>query len=71
MKKAKGKLGIDDKPHVGVMAQELEQNPVTAGTVHDNNGVKTVDTRQLTLANTATLADIAREVEKLKANKGA
>ena len=71
VKKAKGKLGIDDKPHVGVMAQELEQNPVTAGTVHDNNGVKTVDTRQLTLANTATLADIAREVEKLKANKGA
>lgn len=72
VKTAKGRLGMDNKEHVGVMAQELEKNPVTAGAVHDDNGVKTVDTRQLTMANTATLADIAKEVEKLKAqNKGA
>lgn len=72
VKTARGRLGMDNKEHVGVMAQELEKNPVTAGAVHDDNGVKTVDTRQLTMANTATLADIAKEVEKLKAqNKGA
>lgn len=67
VKTAKGRLGMDDKEHVGVMAQELEKNPVTAGAVHDENGIKTVDTRQLTMANTATLADIAKEIEKLKA----
>jgi hypothetical protein len=72
VKTAKGRLGMDDKAHVGVMAQELEKNPVTAGAVHDDNGIKTVDTRQLTMANTATLADIAKEIEKLKAqSKGA
>ena len=65
VKTAKGRLGMDGKEHVGVMAQELEKNPVTAGAVHDENGIKTVDTRQLTMANTATLADIAKEVEKL------
>lgn len=66
-------FGIDNDVHYGVMAQELEQNPFTRSTVHTDpvSGIKTVDTRELTMANTAAIADIMKELQELRAFKEA
>lgn len=62
-----GENAVDNKEHVGVMAQELQGNPVTAHTVTENeDGYLTVDTRQLTLALTAVCSDLAKKVEELE-----
>ena len=62
-----GENHVDDKRHVGVMAQELEKNPATNAVINtDRNGYKTVDTAQLTLTNTAVLADVCRRLEVLE-----
>lgn len=62
-----GKNHVDNKRHVGVMAQELEKNPATNAVINtDKNGYKTVDTVQLTLTNTAVLADVCRRLEALE-----
>ena len=63
-----GKYAIDDKEHVGVMAQELESTPLTQAVVNENeDGVKIVDTRQLTLTLTAVCSELAKEVQTLRA----
>ena len=72
----KGEKGVDDKAHVGVMAQELAENPVTASTVEeDENGYLNVDTGKLCMALTAVTSDMAKklgEIEyELKMLKGA
>lgn len=62
-----GEHHVDNKRHVGVMAQELEKNPATNAVINtDKNGYKTVDTVQLTLTNTAVLADVCRRLEALE-----
>ena len=62
-----GEKHVDNKRHVGVMAQELEKNPATNAVVNtDKSGYKTVDTVQLTLTNTAVLADVCRRLEALE-----
>lgn len=66
-----GEKHVDDKRHVGVMAQELEKNPATNAVVNtDKSGYKTVDTVQLTLTNTAVLADVCRRLEALEQQLG-
>lgn len=66
-----GKNHVDNKRHVGVMAQELEKNPATNAVINtDKNGYKTVDTVQLTLTNTAVLADVCRRLEALEKQLG-
>lgn len=66
-----GENHVDDKRHVGVMAQELEKNPATNAVINtDKNGYKTVDTVQLTLTNTAVLADVCRRLEALEKQLG-
>ena len=66
-----GKNHVDTKRHVGVMAQELEKNPATNAVINtDKNGYKTVDTVQLTLTNTAVLADVCRRLEALEKQLG-
>ena len=66
-----GKNHVDSKRHVGVMAQELEKNPATNAVINtDKNGYKTVDTVQLTLTNTAVLADVCRRLEALEKQLG-
>lgn len=66
-----GENHVDDKRHVGVMAQELEKNPATNAVINtDKNGYKTVDTAQLTLTNTAVLADVCRRLEALEKQLG-
>lgn len=57
----------DDNTHVGVLAQQLESNPVTAGSVvTDDNGVKHIDTKELTLEQMAIIADMARRIATLE-----
>lgn len=59
--------GVDNKPHIGVMAQELKANPVTSSVVTtDENGFENVDVRKLTMANTAILAELVKRVETLE-----
>lgn len=63
----KGKNHVDDKEHLGVMAQELLMNPATSACViKDTDGFLKVDTAQLTMANTATIAELSRKVQKLE-----
>lgn len=55
------------EPRVGVMAQDLERSPLTAASVRERpDGLKTVDTGQLTMSNTATLSEVAREIEDIR-----
>lgn len=62
-----GKDHVDDKEHLGVMAQELLMNPATSSCViKDTDGFLKVDTAQLTMANTATIAELSRKVQKLE-----
>lgn len=61
----------DDKQHVGVSAQNLEENPITEGCVDETeDGKKIVDTRHLTAANTAVLSEVCKALiditERLK-----
>lgn len=62
-----GKDHVDDKEHLGVMAQELLVNPATSACVFkDKDGFLKVDTVQLTMANTATIAELSRKVQQLE-----
>lgn len=75
---AKSKYGqekaVDDNQHIGVIAQELEENPITEGAVKTNeNGDLEVDTRHLTFANTAAIGELSRRVlalEEAISNRG-
>ena len=68
---AKSKYGqekaVDDNQHIGVIAQELEANPITEGAVKTNeNGDLEVDTRHLTFADTAAIGELSRRVLALE-----
>lgn len=56
----------DDKQHVGVSAQNLEENPITEGCVEETeDGKKIVDTRHLTAANTAVLSEVCKALMEI------
>lgn len=58
-----GNKGVDNDEHVGVMAQELQQNPITDSTVSkDENGYLSIDTKELTMADTAVLSDVCKRL---------
>ena len=62
-----GANGVDDKEHVGVMAQELAENPVTAAAVEeDENGFLEIDTGKLCTALAAVVADLSKRVLELE-----
>lgn len=68
---AKSKYGqekaVDDNQHIGVIAQELEANPITEGAVKTNeNGDLEVDTRHLTFVDTAAIGELSRRVLALE-----
>lgn len=66
-------VGVDDKVHSGVIAQDLENNPAFKGVVIDEDnptGYKALDIRALTMANTGAIGDLARRVEELEALLG-
>ena len=57
------KNGVDEGTNIGVMAQELEKNPVTENVVTENeNGHKVLDTKKLTTANSAVLSDVCKRL---------
>src|SRR5574344_2036866 len=66
--KFNGQHGVDGKEHIGVMAQELEKNPVTSSVVETDptSGFKMVDTDKLTMANTAAISELAKTLEENK-----
>lgn len=62
-----GVKGVDDKAHVGVMAQELAENPVTASAVEeDENGYLNVDAAKLCMALTAVTSDMAKKLGEME-----
>lgn len=61
----------DDKVHLGVMAQELEKNPLTESAVYENeDGIKQVDTRQMAMIDMALISDLADRIKKLEEKVG-
>ena len=69
-----GTKGVDEGTNIGVMAQELEENPVTENTViDDENGYKNIETNKLAATEAAVLADVCKRLiaieEKLGLNK--
>ena len=69
-----GTKGVDEGTNIGVMAQELEENPVTENTViDDENGYKNIETNKLATTEAAVLADVCKRLiaieEKLGINK--
>ena len=58
----------DDKMHVGVMAQDLQDNPITRDCVReDENGLLEVDTQRLCLTLAGIVAQLCKKVEELEA----
>lgn len=57
--------GVDADKHMGVSAQDVEA--VLPEAVMDNgSGHKLVDTKEMTMANTAAIAELARKVKELE-----
>lgn len=63
-------LGVDGDEHIGILAQDLEKNPVTKSAVQEIGGVKTVDTKEMTMANSAVLAEVCRRLENIEKKLG-
>lgn len=62
-----GEHGVDDETHVGVMAQELAENPITAGAVQEGEeGYLEVDPGKLCMALTAVTSDMAKKIGELE-----
>lgn len=62
-----GEHGVDDEPHVGIMAQELAENPITAGAIQEGeDGYLEVDTGKLCMALTAVTSDMAKKIGELE-----
>jgi len=59
-----GEKNVDDDPHYGVKAQDLQKNPYTASTVQKDpdNGYLNVNTQELTMANSAVISDICKRL---------
>ena len=71
LKLYKGTNGVDEGTNVGVMAQELEKNPVTENVVTENeNGHKVLDTNKLTAANSAVLSDVCKRLINIERTLG-
>ena len=56
--------GVDTDPHYGVKAQDLAANPLTETTVSKDpiSEYLQVDTRELTMANTAIISEICKRI---------
>ena len=56
--------GVDDDPHYGVKAQELAENPLTQTAVSKDplSDYLQVDTKELTMANTAIISEICKRI---------
>ena len=56
--------GVDNDPHYGVKAQELAENPLTESAVSKDpiSEYLQVDTKELTMANTAIISEICKRI---------
>jgi len=56
--------GVDNDPHYGVKAQELAENPLTSSAVSRDpiSDYLQVDTKELTMANTAIISEICKRI---------
>lgn len=60
-------LGIDDDVHLGIKAQDLEKSPITESIVsEDAEGNKTIDTKELTAANSAVISEICKRLQVIE-----
>lgn len=59
-----GNHGVDNDPHYGVKAQELAENPLTQTAVSKDpiSDYLQVDTKELTMANTAIISEICKRI---------
>ena len=58
---------VNDQQNFGVMAQDLQQNPLTQSTViEDENGKLAVDGSRLATVNTAVISELCRKVMELE-----
>lgn len=59
--------GVDNDPHFGVKAQDLEKNPLTASAVSkDADGYLQVNPGELTMANTAVISEICKHLKVIE-----
>lgn len=66
-----GTKGVDKGTNYGVMAQELEKNPITENTVvEDENGYKNIEVGKLAAADTAVLADVCKRLLTIEQKLG-
>ena len=66
-----GAKGVDEGTNIGVMAQELEENPVTENTViDDENGYKNIETNKLAATEAAVLADVCKRLIAIEEKLG-
>ena len=66
-----GTKGVDEGTNIGVMAQELEENPVTANmVVEDENGYKNIETNKLATTEAAVLADVCKRLIAIEEKLG-
>lgn len=57
--------GVDEDTHAGAIAQDIKQEFPEA-VIENDNGHLLVDTKEMTMANTAAIAELAREIKELK-----
>lgn len=57
--------GVDEDAHMGVSAQDVE-SVLPEAVVDNGSGHKLVDTKEMTMANTAAIAELARQLKELK-----
>lgn len=57
--------GVDENAHMGVSAQDVE-SVLPEAVVDNGSGHKLVDTKEMTMANTAAIAELARQLKELK-----
>lgn len=67
----KGTKGVDEGTNIGVMAQELEVNPITQNTVvEDENGYKNIDIGKLAAVDAAVLSDVCKRLLAIEQKLG-
>ncbi len=59
-------MGVDDETHVGVIAQELLNNPITESVVETDGEYLDIDTAKLCTVLTAVCSDLAKEIVEIK-----
>lgn len=57
---------IDSDPHIGIKAQDLESQPLLNSIVSENdNGLKEIDIKEMTLANSAAISALINKLKDL------